>query len=64
MDGSEKVVRIRPSKPSFASPKGGIMRFRRSTALGAMLLLGLPSLAHAQASIAGVVKDTSGAVLP
>ena len=24
----------------------------------------LPSLAHAQASIAGVVKDSSGAVLP
>ena len=29
-----------------------------------VLALGLPSMAHAQASIAGTVKDTSGAVLP
>src|SRR5258705_8731839 len=28
------------------------------------LLVALPSLAHAQASVSGVVKDTSGAVLP
>ena len=29
-----------------------------------VLVLGLPAVAHAQASIAGTVKDTSGAVLP
>src|SRR5262245_28361260 len=40
------------------------MRSRRSTVLVATLFLGLPTLAQAQASIAGVVKDASGAVLP
>src|SRR5205809_3872803 len=40
------------------------MRFlRRSSAILLVLLL-LPSLAYAQAAITGVVKDTSGAVLP
>ena len=32
--------------------------------LFALTLLGIPSAAVAQASITGVVKDTSGAVLP
>src|SRR5213592_2217459 len=36
---------------------------RRSSAVLFVLLL-LPSLAYAQAAITGVVKDTSGAVLP
>src|SRR6266702_4508950 len=40
------------------------MRFlRRSSAILLVLVL-LPSLAYAQAAITGVVKDTSGAVLP
>jgi hypothetical protein len=34
-----------------------------STVVGAILLL-VPSVALAQASIAGIVRDTSGAVLP
>ena len=39
--------------------------FRFVPAAGALvLLLILPSLAHAQASVSGVVRDTSGAVLP
>ena len=37
-------------------------RCRIEIALGLFLLL--PAIAHAQASIAGLVKDTSGAVLP
>src|SRR4029453_7944121 len=41
-----------------------VMRLRRSTAFVFALLLVLPALAHAQASIAGAVRDTSGAVLP
>jgi Carboxypeptidase regulatory-like domain len=40
------------------------MRFPGSVCCAALLLIALPSVAHAQASIAGVVKDTSGAVLP
>jgi Carboxypeptidase regulatory-like domain len=40
------------------------MRLRRSTVFMFALLLVLPTLAHAQASLAGVVRDTSGAVLP
>ena len=40
------------------------MRFERRLALLILVLVGVPTLAHAQASIAGVVKDTSGAVLP
>jgi len=31
---------------------------------GILVALLVPTLAHAQASIAGVVKDASGAVLP
>src|SRR4029453_17139000 len=41
-----------------------VMRFCRSTVFVLALLLVLPTLAHAQASIAGAVRDTSGAVLP
>ena len=33
-------------------------------ALLALVLLALPAVAHAQSTITGVVKDTSGAVLP
>src|SRR2546422_11633173 len=40
------------------------MRFSRSLSLATWILVGLPVVAHAQASIAGVVKDSSGAVLP
>ena len=39
----------------------------RQLVLGALLAVGaaaLPRLAHAQSAITGVVKDTSGAVLP
>ena len=32
--------------------------------VGALTLLLLPTAAHAQSAIAGVVKDTTGAVLP
>ena len=37
--------------------------FKRSSGVLLVLLL-LPSAAYAQAAITGVVKDTSGAVLP
>src|SRR5262245_29118579 len=40
------------------------MRFLAKTLLVVSLLGCLPSLAHAQASLAGVVRDTSGGVLP
>src|SRR2546425_9037339 len=40
------------------------MRFSRSLSLATWIFVGLPVVAHAQASIAGVVKDSSGAVLP
>ena len=44
-------------------------RFNRSSAVGVVLFSALcvllvPGLAHAQASLAGVVKDASGSVLP
>ena len=39
------------------------MRVRTACLVVAMCVL-LPSAAHAQASITGVVKDSSGAVLP
>ena len=39
------------------------MRVRAACVVVAMFAL-LPSAAHAQASITGVVKDSSGAVLP
>src|SRR3954452_24368277 len=43
------------------------MRFTRWIVPAAVALLGVigvPTVAHAQSAIAGVVKDTSGAVLP
>ena len=40
------------------------MRALNRVVLVFVLALGLPAAAHAQASIAGTVKDTSGAVLP
>src|SRR6266540_1901223 len=40
------------------------MRMLRAISVAAASLVLLPTLALAQASIAGVVKDTSGAVLP
>jgi len=40
------------------------MRALNRVTLVFVLALGLPAAAHAQASIAGTVKDTSGAVLP
>src|SRR5712664_4183787 len=39
-------------------------RFLRRTSLFAVSCLSLPAVAYAQASLAGVVKDASGAVLP
>jgi len=36
----------------------------RFSALLFVCLLALPAVAHAQASLTGVVRDTSGAVLP
>src|SRR5436190_74974 len=39
-------------------------RLTKRSAIALLVLLLLPSLAFAQASIAGIVKDTSGAVLP
>ena len=41
-----------------------MFRFVRTAGALVSLLLILPSLAHAQASVSGVVRDTSGAVLP
>jgi len=42
-----------------------MQKFARALALVSVLVLGLPALALAQASgIAGVVKDSSGAVMP
>src|SRR5438132_13940736 len=47
-----------------SSPKEGSMRvIGKACCLLALMLLA-PRLAHAQASITGTVKDTSGAVLP
>src|SRR5947209_8556996 len=40
------------------------MTFLRRSSAALLVLLLLPSLAYAQAAITGVVKDTSGAVLP
>src|SRR5207248_5271311 len=40
------------------------MRTSRQILIVLSIVLGLPLAAHAQASIAGVVKDASGAVLP
>ena len=40
-----------------------ILRSRRALVVALVLLL-LPSVAYAQAAITGVVRDTSGAVLP
>jgi hypothetical protein len=40
------------------------MRMKAAWILGAAMLVLLPSAAYAQASITGVVKDSSGAVLP
>ena len=44
------------------------MRFTRRLVQGGFILAGLflflPAAAHAQSGIAGVVKDTTGAVLP
>ena len=40
-----------------------ILRSRRALVIALVLLL-LPSMAYAQAVITGVVRDTSGAVLP
>ena len=40
------------------------MQRLRSVLAGIMFVVVVPSLASAQASIAGVVRDTSGAVLP
>ncbi|MEP7310858.1 MAG: TonB-dependent receptor [Acidobacteriota bacterium] len=40
------------------------MRIVRLLVFAAVLVVGFPGLVRAQASIAGVVKDTSGAVLP
>jgi len=43
-------------------------RLGHATALGPITILAwlalLPAVAHAQATIAGTVKDTSGAILP
>src|SRR5512138_1844167 len=39
-----------------------MQRFQRFALVGCLLFV--PTLAHAQASIGGVVKDSSGAVLP
>src|SRR5437762_4555532 len=39
------------------------IRTGRAVALG-LALLALPSIAHAQSTLTGVVKDSSGAVLP
>ena len=36
----------------------------RAIFLSFVCLLAAPAIAHAQASVAGVVRDTSGAVLP
>ena len=41
-----------------------MFRFVRAAGAVALLFLILPSLAHAQASVSGIVRDTSGAVLP
>src|SRR5262245_24131567 len=64
MDDSKNLVRIRPSPRPCPTEGRLVMRFCRSTVFVFALLLVLPTLAHAQASIAGVVRDTSGAVLP
>ena len=40
------------------------MRGFRVVTLAVMVLTGAPAIVHAQASIAGQVKDASGAVLP
>src|SRR5678815_4120309 len=46
-------------------PKGGMMsRLVRFVFVALVSLLILPSAAYAQASITGVVRDSSGAVLP
>src|SRR5205823_9064863 len=51
----------RPAKPAERSI---CMRTSRQILIVLSIVLGLPLAAHAQASIAGVVKDASGAVLP
>src|SRR5580765_4719304 len=60
---------IRDSKIPYVSrwqkKSGGGMRSIRHRGLAALLwLLVSPTLAYAQASITGVVRDSSGAVLP
>src|SRR5262245_22472454 len=51
--------------PVMTSKEGAGMSRRPAACLFAVLLLAvLPAVAHAQSAIVGVVKDTSGAVLP
>ena len=40
------------------------MRVSKVVSFVIALCVGLPALAHAQATLAGVVRDSSGAVLP
>ena len=53
-----------PGQHQPATPR----RLARATSLGAIAILAwlafLPAVAHAQATIAGTVRDTSGAILP
>src|ERR1041385_980844 len=66
MQPPDTVVQHTPARGELVEPRAArppVYRLRTSGMAFAFLLL-LPSLAHAQASLAGIVRDESGGVLP